>query len=1262
MSQVFPNWVSGHYRFENDDGTIDTSTFIAAEDTPITQDTGETFRIRYNWGESAGQTRGSGSIVYLQYNINGGSWVTVGAATAVKYATGGDTDGDTSTTERLTTAPTGCATYIDSEYDSDNTLPARVPIDSYFEVAFNIEIDAAQVADEDTINFQILGTSAWHVVDTTPSLTVNEVGGATQTITDLPFISSTTTVHLPTVKSIYTFVAAFIVATSQLFLPDVLASTYTITDTPFINNTTTVHLPTVTGVGGTQTITDLPFISTGSSLHEPTVQGPATSIARYKLDEASSGQVPTTCTDDTGNSNTLTIDYDTDQLFWNSIAAGNGLDFAANDHTATVKLDDISTNGNIGSELDSVTEASLVLRLNMLSGDVSANRAFYIGLTAGNSDFSFNLRPDIIEVRWNEEIETDSRCQYTLTMPTGVKTIGITVDTTESTQGDRVKLYLDGVLQTTKVLDNIVLDSALTGVNSTLRGICLGNRNNGARGGDADIYYAELFTGKLTAAQHSTAHTNLTKTNESDWATVQFIDLPFISTGSSLHTPDVTAEGASEQTITDLPFISSTTTVHLPVVGIPPWYVTGHSRYENDDGDVEASTFIAAEDTAITQLVNSNFRLRFNWGSKIAKTLSDIFRAKLTYSINSGAWVTVSATSAVQYALSVHDFDGRTTAVSRLASKPTGTVLNSGAEFDEAAPSGNPYSIVQHYIETVFNILIDPAQVSDGDTIEFRIENANLGEYQVRDRDTTPSLTVEFDQTIIPQFISAGSSLHEPSVYTDQIISLGFISSTSALHTPTINTTVNLGADFIGSTSALHDPTLTGSLTITDVGFISSTTTVHLPTVSSTYTITDLGFISSTSQLHTPDVSGALIIEADFIGSTSQLYTPDFTGTFTIPDVDFIGSTASLHLPTVSSAYTIEPVFIASTSQLYAPSVLASTYTITDLGFISSTSQLHTPDFAGSLTIPDVDFISSTSQLHLPTVTAIVPGQVDCPFIPSGSSLHEPSVYTDQIIEPSFIGSTSALHEPSFSTAVNLGADFIGSTSQLHTPAVGNPPFYNGANILTPRVEGDIVSGLANFWMSFSGGTTPVANVGDTPPDLTYSTIGNSIGNMNDQLSDTSAGTYTIQFSSTNSYGTTFSPEIEFVVKERIQPSFISSTTSLHEPSVSGADTIVPEFIASTASLYLPVVTPQAVTLGADYIPTGYAIHEPNVVSITTVEVGFISSTTSLHVPVVYDASFQQNYEVVEFTVKISQSLSDDYNVTKTDSGDYKITRGLSDE
>ena len=178
---INPVWVSGHYRFENDDGFLESSTFIAAEDTTITQDADTPFRLRINWGESAGQNQGDVLDAQLQFRINAGAWTTVTTSTAVKFI--GSVfmpDGTLSFLQRLTTPPTGVFLYVDSEFDDNNVTRSLAPVIQYYEDIFNIQIDSAQVANSDTVDFQIIDGSAvetFDTIDTVPSLTANVLSG-----------------------------------------------------------------------------------------------------------------------------------------------------------------------------------------------------------------------------------------------------------------------------------------------------------------------------------------------------------------------------------------------------------------------------------------------------------------------------------------------------------------------------------------------------------------------------------------------------------------------------------------------------------------------------------------------------------------------------------------------------------------------------------------------------------------------------------------------------------------------------------------------------------------------------------------------------------------------------------------------------------------------------------------------------------------------------------------------------------------------------
>lgn len=183
---VNPAWIQGHYKLI--DRTTDTSVaswVFKAQDTAWTQTSVATeIGVVIGWGESAGQTTSTSSgTITLQYRINSGSWVTVGAATAVKYANSAAiTDAGTYGTA-YTTAPTGVAAFSGTgEYDENNSVGAQTPVDTYYEALFALSLDLTQLATNDLVEFRLLmGGVVFTSVDAVPTLTVKDYNAYTLT-------------------------------------------------------------------------------------------------------------------------------------------------------------------------------------------------------------------------------------------------------------------------------------------------------------------------------------------------------------------------------------------------------------------------------------------------------------------------------------------------------------------------------------------------------------------------------------------------------------------------------------------------------------------------------------------------------------------------------------------------------------------------------------------------------------------------------------------------------------------------------------------------------------------------------------------------------------------------------------------------------------------------------------------------------------------------------------------------------------------------
>ena len=311
----------------------------------------------------------------------------------------------------------------------------------------------------------------------------------------------------------------------------------------------------------------------------------AVSIARYLLSEASSGTTPTTSADDTGNGNTLTVNYSSGDGNWTSNSQGNGFDFTAvvtEADAAVLHFDDISTNGNIGSSLDAVTEMSAIVDMVIDSANAGPGRIFAISTGSANGDFMIGANGSRqLVLRWNNGADT------VFPSIVSVRTVAVVVDTTQATAADRINVYYDGS-STPETLSSgsyPAQNTTLATINNTNRDVTIGNRPANARGVNGQIYYAELFTGQLTTTQIADAHTQLTTvSNDTNWvATAAAItsvggddivldaelNAAFVTTGftSEISTVQLVS-GTSITNATGVTSTSGTGTFNLPDVSL----------------------------------------------------------------------------------------------------------------------------------------------------------------------------------------------------------------------------------------------------------------------------------------------------------------------------------------------------------------------------------------------------------------------------------------------------------------------------------------------------------------------------------------------------------------------------------------------------------------------------------------------------------------------------------------------------------------------
>lgn len=162
------------FRVRNDDGDEDGATWFAAINTDVTLEVGTNYRIRHLINLDG---LGLEFNDQWQYNLNGGGWNNITAASSViRAGPSGHVTDNTATTEQMG----GAGSFAAGAVTADGLCPANLlapPIDIEDELIFQIR--AGDVEDEDTI--QIRSTNAGTQLDTytnTVTITVNEGGAA----------------------------------------------------------------------------------------------------------------------------------------------------------------------------------------------------------------------------------------------------------------------------------------------------------------------------------------------------------------------------------------------------------------------------------------------------------------------------------------------------------------------------------------------------------------------------------------------------------------------------------------------------------------------------------------------------------------------------------------------------------------------------------------------------------------------------------------------------------------------------------------------------------------------------------------------------------------------------------------------------------------------------------------------------------------------------------------------------------------------------
>ena len=240
-----------------------------------------------------------------------------------------------------------------------------------------------------------------------------------------------------------------------------------------------------------------------------TVPGGATLLARYWMEEASSGQGPTQLLDDQASPFNLPITYDGANYSYTAPATGRGWTSTTTNNQGRATA--LVNGTKIQTTLDGATAATLeiVVAIDALNSNWSrlihigdGSESGYLTLSSPNTgQLDFNSHGATLRGTWNPGFD-GTRAVFHLVY-----------DSSEPTAGDRVRLYKNGTLLTRTAGTDPTLNETLSVPNGKYFPIA--NREVCCRSFDGAIYYAAVYDGALSASEASSKSTALLALDDS---------------------------------------------------------------------------------------------------------------------------------------------------------------------------------------------------------------------------------------------------------------------------------------------------------------------------------------------------------------------------------------------------------------------------------------------------------------------------------------------------------------------------------------------------------------------------------------------------------------------------------------------------------------------------------------------------------------------------------------------------------------------------
>jgi len=257
-------------------------------------------------------------------------------------------------------------------------------------------------------------------------------------------------------------------------------------------------------------------------------------MVRYLFNEASSGSSVTQINDSSGNNYHLTeINYNSGAMFWiqdTDIYANRGIRSSSSDSAQSIRRIISSSNDPFyDNRAGTKFTIEAVVRVRAAStnfGRITAVHKTGESLSQLGLGVTSQSNPLQFYVGWGS---SDGSPTYNLSNNAGfpVYVVHVVVDTTQATNANRIKLFIDGVQQTAVNAPNITQNSNINITASTTQFWFLDRQDSsgdpsGARSVDSDIYYCAWYANAFTTAQITQNYDILATQNDSNGSTATF--------------------------------------------------------------------------------------------------------------------------------------------------------------------------------------------------------------------------------------------------------------------------------------------------------------------------------------------------------------------------------------------------------------------------------------------------------------------------------------------------------------------------------------------------------------------------------------------------------------------------------------------------------------------------------------------------------------------------------------------------------------------